>query len=54
MPPQDKLPGRCKAAACVVFDNLLQRDVAAPADVFAGMEARGGAPAGFAQNRRLA
>lgn len=54
MPPQDKLPGRCKAAAFDVFDTLLHRDVAAPADVFAWMEARGHAPAGFAQNRRQA
>ena len=44
MPPQDKLPGRCKAAAFDVFDTLLHRDVAAPADVFAWMEARGRAP----------
>ena len=41
MPPQDKLPGRCKAAACDVLDTQHPRAVAAPAGVFGVMEAPG-------------
>lgn len=50
----DRLAGRYRAVAFDVFDTLIHRDVAAPADVFAFMEANGIAPEGFAAGRAAA
>ena len=47
----DRLAGRYRAIAFDVFDTLIHRDVAAPADVFGWMETSGAAPRGFAANR---
>ena len=44
--------GSCRAVAFDVFDTLLYRDVAAPADLFALMERTGRARPGFAAARR--
>ena len=46
--------GRYRAVAFDVFDTLLYRDVAAPADLFAMMERTGRAAPGFAGARRTA
>ena len=46
--------GSCRAVAFDVFDTLLRRDVAAPADLFALMERTGRARPGFAAARRAA
>ena len=46
--------GSCRAVAFDVFDTLLYRDVAAPADLFALMERTGRARPGFAAARRAA
>lgn len=50
----DRLAGRYRAVAFDVFDTLIHRDVAVPADVFAWMEANGTAPEGFASRRAAA